>query len=374
MNLKAQLEAALKRARELAAKSDLTDAELDEANRLPGQIQSLRDRITKDAEASDTLKQIAADGKGPAGGPRYLRLKSPATATRLAEGMLAGSGDGAKSLLPSGESVAPVEVVPTPIAEGRPAAGLLDFVPVIPDSPARFDFLRQTLRDLNAAPVAVGGVKPTSSLGLERVPGELKVVAHLSDPIDHYMLQDFAALEQFVAVEMLFGLVQAIEAQLLAGDGLGQNLTGILGTTGVLQQAFATDALTSTRKAITQLERQGLEPTGFVFAPEDWEAIELARTDSGAGKLELVDSPVDRAARRLHGVPVAVSAGLTAGQGLLLSRDAVALRIDSGIQLRWSENVGDSFERNEIRARAEVRAAVQVSRPGGVVVVDLSAA
>jgi hypothetical protein len=36
-----------------------------------------------------------------------------------------------------------------------------------------------------------------------------------------------------------------------------------------------------------------------------------------------------------------------------------------------SENVGDDFTTNQVRMRAEMRAEVQLSRPGGVVVLDL---
>lgn len=81
----------------------------------------------------------------------------------------------------------------------------------------------------------------------------------------------------------------------------------------------------------------------------------------------MLDSPVDRAARRLHGVPVAVTAGLEEGRGLLLSRDSAALAIDSGIQVRWSGSAGEDFETNLMRARVEVRAAVQTLRPSGMV-------
>jgi HK97 family phage major capsid protein len=178
---------------------------------------------------------------------------------------------------------------------------------------------------------------------------------------------------QFVRDELIFGLLQALEGQLLSGNRTAPNLEGILTTTGVLNQAYATDLLTTTRKGITTLESAGLEPTGYVLSPEGWEKIELSRT-SGSGEPEMLDSPVDRAARRMHGVPVGVAPSLAAGQGILLSRDSVFLRVDAGVQIRWSENVSDDFQKNQVRARAEVRAATQIQRPTGVVVLDLDAA
>ena len=64
---------------------------------------------------------------------------------------------------------------------------------------------------------------------------------------------------------------------------------------------------------------------------------------------------------------------VAAGRSLLLSQDSVALRVDKGLQLRVSENVGTDFETNQVRFRAELRAEVQLNRPGGVVVIDTRA-
>ncbi|WP_164874086.1 phage major capsid protein [Rhodococcus spongiicola] len=381
MGLLEVLKAKQQRAAELAAQSGEYSAdELAEAQELAVGIPELKSRIEADEKVRQALADMKAGGDpddpepwGGAGKRGYLRLKGDALASRLAHGMLSGPEFGRKALAPAGESVAPVQVETTPVPEGRPVAGLLDLVPAVLNSSARFEYLRQTTREYLAAPVTVGAVKPTSRVGLSREAGDLQVIAHLSEPIDNYLLTDFPSLEMFVRDELVHGLAQALEKQILSGDGMAPNLRGILGTEGIREQAFAVDAITSARKAITQLEAQGLEPSGFCFSPADWEAIELART-SGSGALELVDSPVDRAARRLHGVPVAVSAGLEDGRGVLVSSGSVALRVDAGIAVRWSENVGNSFEKNEIRARAELRAATQIQRPSGVVVVETAAA
>ncbi|OZC55819.1 phage major capsid protein [Rhodococcus sp. 06-621-2] len=387
MGPRTKLKAALARVAELKNhEGDFSAEQIEEITKLDSDIKGYRADIARNDETQNALKNIAGqpnEGDGAdlpdavddalAGGVkvgRVLTLKSAGFARKIATGMMTPSGvAGRKAITSSGESVGAVQVATSPVALGKRAAGLLDLIPVITNSPSRFEYLRQTLRELNAAPVAPGATKPTSKFAFEPVRGDLTVVAHLSDPIDQYLLQDLAGLEQFVGSELIYGLIVELEAQLLAGDGSGQNFEGILSTTGVRDQAFAGDRIVTTRKAITQLESEGLHPTGFCFSPSDWEAIELTRTP-GSGQLEMMDSPVDRAARRLHGVPVAVSAGLTDGQGVLLSQDSVALRVDAGIAVRWSENVSDDFSKNQIRARAELRAAPQIARPDGVVVIE----
>lgn len=367
-----RLKDALARVAELKAvvpKREFTDAEIAEVEALSEDVKHYRAESEEMDKRNAALKAIAGNVEdGSSDGLGFLNLKAPELARTAAEHLLKSGTAGRKSLVVGGGVVAPVQVDPTPAAAGRPVTGLLQVIPVLPNTSARFAYLRQSSRDLKAAPVAAGGTKPTSTLGMEPVQGELQVVAHLSEPVDHYLLEDFAALEMFVRDEMVYGITRALEYGILNGSGTAPNLSGLLNTTGVLEQAYSTDVLTTARKAITQLEADGLVPSAFVLSPADWEVVELARTDSGTGKLEMIDQPVDRAARRLWGVPVVTSPEVVDGEGVLLSQGAVSLRVDRGLQLRVSENVGQDFETNQVRFRAELRAEVQCSRPSGVVV------
>ncbi|MDM7489226.1 phage major capsid protein [Rhodococcus sp. CSLK01-03] len=105
--------------------------------------------------------------------------------------------------------------------------------------------------------------------------------------------------------------------------------------------------------------------------PTDWEALELSRT-SGDGNLELVDSPVDRAARRLWGVQVVPSVAVTPGTAFVLDPAAVAVRTDGAVETKWNESDG-LFEKNETRARTETRANLDVYQPLGIVKASLAA-
>jgi HK97 family phage major capsid protein len=88
--------------------------------------------------------------------------------------------------------------------------------------------------------------------------------------------------ERFVADELIYGLRRAVEAQVVAGSGSGANMTGILSTSGIVVQAFATNALTTVRKAITTLEANGYTPGVIALHATDWETIELLTVTSGA--------------------------------------------------------------------------------------------
>lgn len=58
---------------------------------------------------------------------------------------------------------------------------------------------------------------------------------------------------------------------------------------------------------------------------------------------------------------------------MLLSEGSVGLVTGTGgVNFQWGR-VGDDFQRNQIRARAEIRAQVETYRPSGVIVADLTA-
>lgn len=86
-------------------------------------------------------------------------------------------------------------------------------------------------------------------------------------------------------------------------------------------------------------------------------------------------TPVDRAARRLWGAPVALSTAIAAGTGIVADFEAATrLWVNEEAQVKWSENVADDFVRNYVRLRVEGRFGFGVLRPLAVVEVDLTAA
>ena len=84
------------------------------------------------------------------------------------------------------------------------------------------------------------------------------------------------------------------------------------------------------------------------------------------------ESLLDAIRRTVWGVPVVVSVAHTAGTALVLSEDSVGLVTDGNIEFVWGR-INDDFSRNQVRGRAEIRAAVEVTRPAGIIVCDLTA-
>ena len=321
------------------------------------------------AALDDMARTAYADTAERSSGTGHLGLTG-AAAKSITDKIVAAMPRNGTKALAAGQQVVSNIVIPGVDIEGRPALSVLDLLPSrTVDSPS-FLTLRQTTRNLLAAPVAAGGLKPTSDVGVTSIQNRLRVVAQISSPTDVYLLAD-SNLGQFIQDEMVWGLRYAIEQQVLNGDGTGENLPGILSTSGIVSQAFTVDILTSVRKSLTTLEANGYQPGAIVLSAADWESLELLSVSKGA--TDVRGLPVDSVARRLWGYPVALNQSMPAKTGLVIGAGAVIVDTDGKLDVAWSEAVADDFARNQTRCRTELRVSVSVSQPQAIVKVATAA-
>lgn len=333
------------------------------------------------AGAQEALKGGASFEFGAGDGPsRHYGAPEPGPGNRKGTGWseaflkeAAGGTGGFKALVPSGSVVVPSLTAGIARVADRPRS-ILEMLPVTPLTDTdQYSYLRETVRTHNAAPVAVGATKPTSVYSVERVDATAQTVAHLSERIPRQTLADARLLTDYVEGSLREGVLLALESQVVNGNGTAPNLRGMRNTVGIQAQAWATNILITTRKALTKLENINIPGGAYVLAPADWETIELF-ADSTGDFIMGDQVPVDRAGRRLWGQPVVTSTGLTAGAGLLVDfAGSTHLWEREGVRVDWSENTYDSvagvtdFERNLVRFRAEGRWGFAVTRPTGVV-------
>jgi hypothetical protein len=159
------------------------------------------------APASDARSYDATGVKGfgpesRAGGAGFMTAASIKDAGVALADKIAQAREG-KSLSATGGTEVHV-VNPGLSPMGRPAS-VLDAVPVIGASAPQIRYMRQTSRTNNAAVVAAGATKPTSTYGITPVDRTRKVLAHLSEPVQEFDLMDVPALQAFVNTELDFG-------------------------------------------------------------------------------------------------------------------------------------------------------------------------
>lgn len=394
MNPKQKLAAAMAKLKTIVdaaaeADRDLTDDEVTEVENLTTEAEELKATIARGEKSKALFDRIAGVGTNiedartgeriSSGGAKgHLALTGPALKTAAARiAPKIAEGRGSKSFLAPGTT----ELFPVPVQadiaeQPRIPTSILDLLPTVQRSVPVFDYLRQTGFDNNAAIVSPGQEKPASGVTLEKVRGELVVIAHITEPVDKYLLEDYDQLASFVSGQMLYGLGRKLEHEILNGDGTdqaGQAGKGIVGLlsgliSGVQAQAYAGDKLTTLRAAITQLEVLGYAAGAFILNPLDWAAIETARATSGSFDL---GGPIDRAKRQVWGTQVVTSTGVAAGTAAALDLSAAAVDYDTaGIRTEWDKSQG--FTRNEVIGRVEGRFDLSVFQPNGIIRIDLT--
>jgi HK97 family phage major capsid protein len=162
-------------------------------------------------------------------------------------------------------------------------------------------------------------------------------------------------------------LDEELEDQLINGNGIGENFTGLANTAGVLTQAWNTDILTTSRQAITTLEVTGRSRgTAWVIHPEDWEAVDLLQD---ANNRYYWQGPRASGPPMLWGIPVVTSQTVDQGEGWLGDWRKMALWDREQASIQVSDSHEDFFIRNMVAILAELRAAMGVIRPSAFITV-----
>jgi HK97 family phage major capsid protein len=243
------------------------------------------------------------------------------------------------------------------------------------------EFVRQTAQVTQAAPVPeanvttytgatgqVEGKKPEAAIAFERVSEPVKTIA-VWIPATKRALSDAAQLRGLIDQELREDLMEELETQLLNGNGIGENFTGLNNTANTLAQAFVTDIQTTTRKAITHLSVTGKQmPTAWLMHPNDWETIDLLKDLQGR---YYWGGPTAMGQRTLWGVPVVQSYFLTPGTAWLGNWSKAVLWDREQATITTTDSHSDFFIRNMVAILAEMRAAFGVIRPSAFVEVDL---
>lgn len=347
----------------------------------------LSDTAKKDADDAALLKSLGdVDGDAPeyddddddlssGAGQGWQRLGgvvkasgsawSKSVATRLRK---ASSTHGVKALLTGQIDVpAAVAIVPLPDKPMR----LLDLIDKAPHGDHTFSFLRQTVKTQTADVVADNATKPTSTYTFEEVEDRCRVIAHLSEAFPLRYLEDYAELGRILDLQMQVGVIEKLEQQIVAGTGTGEQFQGILTTTGVSAVPFATDKITTIRKARTVLQGKGENPNAWVVNPTDLEELDLLREDGATGGFLMDTAAADTIFG--PGIERVPSTAVPAGTAVLADWAQIGILIRQGAHTLAATQAGDLFEKNQVKLRSEGRFGVKLWRPQSFAVVDLTA-
>lgn len=207
---------------------------------------------------------------------------------------------------------------------------------------------------------AAGGLKPESTITLEKLTAPVRQIAHWL-PATKRALSDAAQIRTLIDNFLRYGLFEELEDQIINGDGTGENFTGILNITGVQSQIFSTDILETSRLAKTKVRVGGrATANAYLLHPNDAEVLDLTKDLQGRF---YYGGPTMDGAQPLWRLPVVETEAIAAGTGIVgdFRRAVIWDREQAAVSI--SDSHADFFIRNLVAILAELRAAFGVFRP-----------
>jgi HK97 family phage major capsid protein len=262
---------------------------------------------------------------------------------------------------------------------------IADLIPSIPTSSNAVEIMRLATAGNPAGPQqaasepssAVGGgeleAKLATTLTWELVTVKIPTIA-VHTRASRQVLSDAPMLQSIIDSELTYKLQLESDAQLLLGDGTGQNLTGILNDAsindvGEIANGTSTADLPGAmidhiRAGITECQlSEYYNVNGLVLNPADWQTLETAKATDGHYLLVAfaATSPETPSVWR---VPVIVTNAMPADSFLLGDWNLGAqLYRREGVSVRVSESHADNFTQNAVQILAEERYGLGISRP-----------
>ncbi|MFB7843627.1 phage major capsid protein [Microbacterium sp. NPDC056052] len=212
-------------------------------------------------------------------------------------------------------------------------------------------------------PATGGGYKPEGTLAFQKVTATVKTIAEWV-PATKRGLADAKQLRGLIDDELRADLAEEEEDQILNGDGSGENLTGILQTSGIQTQALATDMLTTIRKAKTKVRTVGrVIPNGILMNPEDVEALDLSKPASGDGQFYGPGPFANAGIPTVWGLPIVESEAIAVKTALVGDFSKAVLWDREQASITATDSHADFFIRNLVAVLGEERVAFGVTRP-----------
>ncbi len=263
----------------------------------------------------------------------------------------------------------------TVVQANRPRLTVADLLGQGTVSGNAISYLVEAAMEGDFTTVAEGAAKPQIHfVNPTQVTDALKKIAGYIKLSDEF-LEDADFLVSEINNRLLYQLGWFEEQQILNGDGVGQNLTGLLTRSGIQTETAATadDNPDSVFRAITKIElNSGYPADGLVINPADYQAFRLAKDANkqyyGGGFFEgqYGTGGGVPAQPSLWGLRTVVTPAIAAKTCLVGSyRMAATLYRKGGVRVESTNSNDTDFTSNLVTVRAEERVALAVRRPAG---------
>jgi HK97 family phage major capsid protein len=237
-----------------------------------------------------------------------------------------------------------------------------DLLRTITTTQSSIEFLKMTRTGSPAPQVAEGDAKAQMDVsGTVTTAQVITIAAWIA--LSRQVLDDTAALGDYIDLELRDALQISEDAQLLFGSGTTGNIKGLWTQATALNRTLTgSTGMDKLRLAITQVQLARGVPTGAIVSPEGLEALELIKTTDGAYLMPFTVT-LENGRTVVWRVPTVVTDALTGAQFMVGDFSRAARLWDrQQATVEISREHADFFTRNLVAVLAEERLTLTVPR------------
>ena len=218
----------------------------------------------------------------------------------------------------------------------------------------------------NAGFIAEGAEKPETTFKVDAKTGQVKTIATWTK-VSEQLFADKSQLINILDNNLTHAVDVTVQNQLISGDGLGENLSGISKAGNFTDYATGSGEATNTvdllRNVAFKMRGANIDNLTIVLNWSDWSALLGLKSNTNE---YLINGILDPVKQTIYGIPVVLSSAMTAGKfamgnfkmgGIVFDKTSMALEID---------RTGDDFTKNLITIRAERRLGFAVVQPKAI--------
>lgn len=225
------------------------------------------------------------------------------------------------------------------------------------------EFVQESgFQNMAAIQATEGAAKAQSDISFALKTTNVVTIAHWFRA-SKQVLSDIPLLQSYINGRAIYGLKYKEEEQILAGNGVGGNMLGLIPQASAFNNALrkAGDTKIDTlRRAILQVRIAEYRASAIALNSVDWADIELTKDSTGSYIWVNVQ---EGGAQRLWKLPVVDSNAVPEGEFLVGAMNIAAQIFDrEEAAVEVSTEDGDNFRTNMVTIRAEERLAMAVYR------------
>lgn len=280
----------------------------------------------------------------------------------------------------TGTYFVPPQVVPGITTQPYEETHMRDILPVGSTTSNIIRFIRDNGGEGAPGMTAESGTKPQMDRDLQIYDAPVrKIATYMRLPEE--MIEDIPYLQSFLTNIGMEEVMIVEDAQILYGDGTGQNLTGLFNTANstlfnpgdsVVQDANEFDVIRAARKQLRVAKLGG--PLVAVVSPEDYFNMTSQKDTTnnylflgGGNGIALANPNAQNGALNIGGVTIQEHTAVVAGDFLVFQPRAASIYDRAGTTIRFYDQDQDNAIKNLITIVIEKRLALAVYRPAGII-------